>query len=200
MSIVLSAGDKVDSINGAFDALKAVELEKLRSATSTATVVLDVHAGDEELLEDDVGESDDEEEAVKRSYRDLAERLCCQKVELVVDHKSEDVLSGALRGTLALTSSLPENTWRGVIYDSKTNGESITAPWRRLPPLKQPHLQKTIQSLLKALKGEAYTLDATCLDIDPSTIFMFFDAMKHQHQKPFVGLFLQIKRGWRCQA
>jgi len=47
----------------------------------------------------------------------------CQKVELVVDHKDENALADALKGTNAVRNKPNDGKWRAIIFDSKTSGE-----------------------------------------------------------------------------
>ena len=76
-----------------------------------------------------------------------------------MEQKDEHALAATPKGTAAVRNSLEEGKWRAIIFDSKTNGETVTAPWRRFPPLKQGLLMRNIQSALKALASDAYTLN-----------------------------------------
>eukprot|EP00959_Pyramimonas_sp_CCMP1952_P258241 5397664-Pyramimonas_sp.AAC.1 len=155
------------------------------TAARVATCCEDCEEEDDVVAVDD----DDEVEAVKHSFKGLAERLAIQKVDLIVFSDSESALRDALKSTLAIAGELEEGTNRGIIFDSKTNGEAATAPWRRLPPFKQQQAMKMIQATLKAVAGEQHVLDPDTLTIGENDIYMFFDAMKHQQLKTFSDCF-----------
>ena len=118
-----------------------------------ATIQIDA---DDEEKKDPVGNDDDEDEVkeCKDSFHRLADRLVAQKLDIVVDQKEVSSLVQALKGTCAIRDEIGEGKLRAIIYDSKTSGESVTAPWRRLPPLKSAMTAKLIGSSLKVLGGE----------------------------------------------
>ena len=98
-------------------------------------------------------------------------------------------MAQALKGTCAIREEVGEGKYRAIIYDSKTSGESATAPWRRLPPLKSAAVTKFIGSALKVLGGEAHAQNPEELEIGKQDVYMFFDAMKHQQEKTWSDTF-----------
>ena len=121
----------------------------------------------------EVVDSDDETPGSSRHTGGSFERIVCQKVDLIVERKDENAPATTLKGTAAVRNAPEEGKWRAIIFDPETNGETVTTPWRRFPPLKQGLLMRSIQSALTALASDAYTFNPDELAIGDKDLYMF---------------------------
>ena len=83
-----------------------------------------------------------------------AKELQNRMVKLIVEPNTKTQLAQALEGTVCATKRLPED--RLLMWcDTKTAGESSTAPHQRYPVFKQDRMKKLLQGTLLAREEES---------------------------------------------
>ena len=138
--------------------------------------------------EDEAMANLDEEsrEAMARWQAAAASRIRnCVELMVRPPKMSQDEMITMLQQSHGFKQKPAENHFNQVIYDGKTEGESKTQPAIRMPT-------SSVGAALRAGCQEYLASgmpDEDVLEIDPNTIFIFFDAFKRDNQGVFEKIF-----------
>ena len=188
------------------EALKAAYLaEEKKANADNGEQETNPEAEEEALPEDHEGDNETstfvdnetstfvDDDSTTAYWKKYADMLVNAKCDWIVED-TEAKTAAAIRGTKAGQVKPGDGEYLGLLYDTKTAGESATQPRTRMPPLKAPHHTKMLQAALKA-RHDLYVPDAPDdLQVPPRDLYQWYDSFKRGQERLFFDPFAQAER------
>ena len=178
------------------DCQQALAASAAAAVEDAAVIIADDDPGDApaaDPADEEMHPVDPEKAEALARWKAMARDKVRQRVELLIrpPNCSADVMSKLLWQSTTYKMPMPEGHSHLHVYDSKTEGESKHRPHVRYPQNRPAYMMSATRSCLRARCGEGQVEveDEDSLCITDESIYIFFDAFKHDNGNVFEKAF-----------
>ena len=173
------------------DSKNQTQVKEAEEAFEIAAAKGDPEEKDQEAVENEDAETDfdDELAEVKLRWRQAAKEKVKTYVQLQVrpTNSSQDMMREMMVQSTALKTQADAGQFHLHVYDAKTEGESKTQPMLRMPVNRPAYMISAVGAAFRARCPDYVDDDGVYLTED--SLYMFFDAYKHDLQASFEKCF-----------